>query len=437
MPPLGPVTPLRRVALASFVGTAIEYYDFSVYGTAAALVFPRVFFPSLGHTASIVAGFAAFAVAFFSRPLGAAFFGHFGDRIGRKKTLVATLLIMGLSTVAVGLVPSAASIGIAAPGLVIALRLLQGFAVGGEWAGAALLGVEYAPHGKRGAYGMFTQLGVGAGTVLANIVFLIVNCTIGEKNPIFMSWGWRVPFLFSALLVWIALFVRLNMAETPVFVAEKENNAVLKIPLRELFHQQHRQVMLAAGLVIATFTFGFMSNTYFAGYANTQLGHPRNWVLGVGIVAGLVAMTTVALSASLCDRVGRRRIIVFGLICSLPWSFAVMPLLNTGSLVLFAVGIIGTQALNGAFYGPLASFLPEIFATRYRYTGAGLAYNLGGIVGGAIPPIISGLLLAAFGSWAVGLMLAMAVSVSLISACFLPETRGRQLSWIGGSGTVA
>ena len=430
LPEPGPATPLRRVALASFVGTAIEYYDFSVYGTAAALVFPRVFFPDLGHTAATVAGFAAFAVAFLSRPLGAAFFGHFGDRIGRKKTLVATLLIMGLSTVGVGLVPSAASIGTVAPGIVIALRLLQGFAVGGEWAGAALLGAEYAPDSKRGAYGMFTQLGVGAGTVLASVVFLIVNCTIGEKNPTFMSWGWRVPFLFSALLVWVALFVRLNMAETPVFIAEKENNEIPKIPLRELFHRQCRQVMLASGLVFATYAFGFMTHTYLTGYAYTRLGHPRNWVLGVGILAGLVAMVTVALSASLCDTMGRRRIIIFGFVCSIPWSFVVMPLLNTGSPILFAVGIVGTQALNGVFYGPLASFLPEIFATRYRYTGAGLAYNLGGIVGGAIPPIISGLLLAAFGSWSIGLMLAVLVSVSLVCAWLLPETQGRNLAWV-------
>ncbi|MBY0443049.1 MAG: MFS transporter [Mycobacteriaceae bacterium] len=418
---------MKRVALASFVGTAIEFYDFVVYGTAAALVFPRVFFPGLGQTASAVAAFAAFAVAFLSRPLGAAFFGHFGDRIGRKKTLVVTLLIMGLSTVAVGLVPAAAAIGVAAPISVVILRLLQGFAVGGEWAGSALLSAEHAPVARRGAYGMFTQLGVVAGGVVANTVFLAVNCTIGEKSPVFMSWGWRLPFLFSALLVWVALFVRLKMAETPVFVAQKERDCIAKVPLGELLRGQLRQVLLATGVMFATFTLAFMSNTYLMGYANSRLGHPRNVVLEVGIVGGLAGMMMIALSANLCDRLGRRRLIGFGLALALPWSLAIMPLLNTGSPVLFAVGIVGTYAIVGVFTGPLASFLPEIFATRYRYTGVGLAYNLGGIVGGAVPPIVAGPLMAAFGSWAIGWMMALLVSVSLGCAYFLPETRNRTL----------
>ena len=424
----GSTTPMKRVALASFVGTAIEFYDFVVYGTAAALVFPRVFFPDLGQTASAVAAFAAFAVAFFSRPLGAAFFGHFGDRIGRKKTLVVTLLIMGLSTFAVGLVPPASAIGSIAPASVVILRLLQGFAVGGEWAGSALLSAEHAPAARRGAYGMFTQLGVVAGGVVANLVFLLVNCTIGEKSSAFMSWGWRLPFLLSALLVWVALVVRLRLAETPVFVAQQKRDCISKVPFGELCRSQLRQVMLATGVMFATFTLAFMANTYLMGYANSRLGHPRNLVLGVGIVGGLAGMTMIAVSASLCDRLGRRRLIVFGLALALPWSFTIMPLLNTGSPVLFAVGIVGTYAIVGVFTGPLASFLPEIFATRYRYTGVGLAYNLGGIVGGAVPPIVAGPLLAAFGSWAIGSMMAVLVSVSLVCAYSLPETRNRSLS---------
>lgn len=418
-----PSTPIQRVALASFVGTAIEYYDFSIFSAAAALVFPRVFFPGLESTIATVVSFATFAVAFLSRPLGAMFFGYFGDRIGRKKTLVATLLIMGTSTVAVGLVPSAAAIGIVAPLLLVIMRLLQGFAVGGEWAGSALLSAEYAPNGKRGMYGMFTQLGAGAGSVLACAAFLSVNSTIGEKSTTFMTWGWRLPFLFSAALILVALYVRLNIAETPVFVAEKRRTTTPKAPLGELFGNQLRQVILATAVMFAPFTLGFMAGTYLMSYANTVLGYPRNLVLGVGVLGGLAMMTFTAASASLCDTWGRRRIILLGFVLALPWSFAVIPLLNTGSPALFAVGITGTYAICGVSHGPLGSFIPEIFTTRYRYTGAGLVFNLGGIVGGAVPPLISGALLAAFGSWAIGLMMAILVLTSLISAYLLPETK--------------
>jgi metabolite-proton symporter len=420
-------TPMKRVALASFVGTAIEYYDFYIYGTAAALVFPHVFFPNLGPTVATIASFATFAAAFISRPLGAAVFGHFGDRLGRKKTLVATLLIMGLSTVGVGLVPGAASIGIAAPLLLLTLRLLQGFAVGGEWAGSALLSAEYAPAAKRGMYGMFTQLGVGTGLVVTNVIFLAVNATIGEKSATFMTWGWRLPFLFSAVLVVVALYVRLSIDETPVFAQEKKTNTNPRAPIVELIRHQPRQITLASGVMFGIFTFSFMAGTYLTGYASNHLGHPRNLILGVGVLGGLAMMVLTAISAVLCDTMGRRRIILFGFCLALPWSFAVMPLLDTGSPLLFGVAIAGTFAILGVSYGPLASFVPEIFATRYRYTGSGLAFNLGGIVGGAIPPLISGALLAAFGSWSIGLMMAILVLASLVSTYLLPDTTGAAL----------
>jgi metabolite-proton symporter len=417
-------TPMKRVAVASFVGTAIEYYDFYIYGTAAALVFPHVFFPNLGPTMATIASFGTFSAAFLSRPLGAAVFGHFGDRLGRKKTLVATLLIMGLSTVGVGLVPSAASIGVAAPLLLLTLRLLQGFAVGGEWAGSALLSAEYAPAAQRGRYGMFTQLGVGTGLVVTNVIFLVVNATIGEKSATFMTWGWRLPFLFSAVLVVVALYVRLSIDETPVFTKELEANTVPRAPLGELIRHQPRQIALASGVMFGIFTFSFMAGTYLTGYASAHLGHPRNLILGVGILGGLAMMALTVISAVLCDTMGRRRIILFGFCLALPWSFAVMPLLDTGSPVLFGVAIAGTFAILGVSYGPLASFIPEIFATRYRYTGAGLAFNLGGIVGGAVPPLIAGALLAAFGSWSIGLMMAILVLASLVSTYLLPDTLG-------------
>ena len=232
---------MKRVAAASYVGSAIEYYDFYIYGTAAALVFPKVFFPHLGTTMATLASMATFAAAFLSRPLGAAFFGHFGDRLGRKSTLIATLLIMGLSTLTVGLVPGAVTIGMAAPLILLTLRLVQGFAVGGEWAGSALLSAEYAPAEARGRYGMFTQMGVGSGLVMSSLLFLVVNQTIGESSRAFLDWGWRIPFLFSAVLIAIALYVRLNVAETPVFADQQANDTATVMPLAALFKKQRRR----------------------------------------------------------------------------------------------------------------------------------------------------------------------------------------------------
>ncbi|MET0899190.1 MAG: MFS transporter [Mycobacterium sp.] len=418
---------MRRVAMASFVGTAIEYYDFFIYGTAAALIFPAVFFPNLSPTVATVASLSTFAVAFFSRPVGAAVFGHFGDRLGRKRTLIATLSIMGLSTVGVGLVPSAESIGTTAPLLLLVLRLLQGFAVGGEWAGSALLSAEYAPRTRRGRYGMFTQLGVGAGLLLGNVVFLVVNVTVGESSAVFMDWGWRVPFLFSAVLLIIALVIRVSIEETPVFVAQQERGFA-QAPISELFGRQLRHTLLASGCMVGIFTFSFMGGTYLMSYAGTILRHPRELVLSVGVLGGVAMLMFTALSAGLCDSLGRRRIILTGFALAVPWSFAVMPLMGTGSPLLFGVAIAGTYAILGIASGPMAAFLPEIFATRYRYTGAGLAFNLGGIIGGAVPPIIAGPLVDAFGTESIGVMMALLVGVSLGVTYLLPETGGVELS---------
>jgi MFS family permease len=241
------VTPMKRIAAACLVGTTIEAYDFIIYGTAAALVFPTVFFPHLTPAMATIASMGTFATAFLSRPLGAAAFGHFGDRLGRKQTLVATLLIMAVSTVGVGLAPSTAAIGGAAPLILTCLRLLQGFALGGEWAGSALLSAEYAPAAKRGRYGMFTQVSDGTGAFLASLTFLGVNYTIGEHSPAFTQWGWRLPFLISAALIGIGLYVRLRIDETPVFAEEKSRHMVSKAPLAELLRLQRREVVLAAG----------------------------------------------------------------------------------------------------------------------------------------------------------------------------------------------
>ncbi|MUL63262.1 MFS transporter [Mycobacterium sp. CBMA 234] len=418
---------MNKVAFASFIGTAIEFYDFYIYGTAAALIFPQVFFPNLSPAMATISSLATFAVAFLARPIGAAVFGHFGDRLGRKKTLVATLLIMGLSTVGVGLVPSSATIGIAAPIILLALRVCQGFAVGGEWAGSALLSAEYAPAGKRGMYGMFTQLGAGAGLAVSNLVVLIANVTIGEKSPVFLDWGWRLPFLFSAVLLAVALYVRLTIDETPVFVAEQQRGAVPRAPLSELMRLQSKQVLLGAGCMVGIFTMSFLGGTYLMSYASTRIHHPRTLILSVGVLAGVALMVFSAISAVLCDRYGRRRIILLGFGLALPWAFLVMPLIDSGSPVGFAVAIAGIFCIFGLAYGPIGAFLPETFATRYRYTGAGMAFNLAGIVGGALPPLVAGPLVGALGSWAIGLMIAVFVLVSIACTLALPETRGSEL----------
>jgi len=420
---------MTRVALASLVGSAIEFYDFFLYGTAAALVFPSVFFPYLGTTMATIASLATFAAAFFSRPLGAGIFGHFGDRLGRKVTLVATLLIMGLSTVAVGLLPGVATIGVAGPLLLLGLRLLQGVALGGEWAGSALLVAEHAPGDRRGLYGMFTPLGAGVGLVLANLAMLAVNFTIGEQSPAFLAWGWRVPFLFSAVLIVVALYVRLNVSETPVFASQRAEAAAGRVavapraPLAELVRAQPRQVVLAAGCAVGPFTLSFMAATYLMNYARTELGLSRNLILFVGVLGGLSSIALTAPAAVLSDRVGRRRVMLCAFALALPWAFAVMPLLNTGIAALFGVAIVGTFALMGAVIGPLSSFIPETFATRYRYTGAGLSFNAGGVVGGAAPPMLAGALAASFGTWTVGLMMAVLILTSLGCTVALPETR--------------
>ncbi|OBG27894.1 MFS transporter [Mycobacterium sp. 852002-51057_SCH5723018] len=418
---------MRRVAAACLVGSAIEYYDFLIYGTAAALVFPTVFFPHLSPTVAMIASMGTFATAFLSRPLGAAVFGYFGDRLGRKKTLIATLLIMAVSTVTVGLVPSTATIGVAAPLILMALRLLQGFAVGGEWAGSALLSAEYAPAGKRGRYGMFTLLGGGTAAVLSSLTFLGVNFSIGENSPAFMQWGWRLPFLISAALIGIALYVRLNIDETPVFVEEKARNLVPRAPLAELLRLQRREIVLAAGSILGALGFAYMGNTYLTMYAHSHLGYSRTFIWSVGVLAGLVSIASVSLSATLCDRVGRRRLMLVGWSGCLPWAFVVMPLIDTGNPVLYVVAIAGMCAIAGIGSGPTGAFIPELFATRYRYSGSALVINLAGVVGGAVPPLISGTLLATYGSWAIGLMLGTLAATSLVCTYLLPETNGTTL----------
>jgi metabolite-proton symporter len=415
------------VAAACLVGSAIEFYDFLIYGTAAALVFPTVFFPHLSPTVAMIASMGTFATAFLSRPLGAVVFGYFGDRLGRKKMLITTLVIMAVSTVSVGLVPTTATIGMAAPLILVALRLLQGFAVGGEWAGSALMSAEYAPPDKRGRYGMFTLLGGGTAAVLTSLTFLGVNFSIGENSPAFMQWGWRVPFLISAALIGIAFYVRLNIDETPVFVEEKARNLVPDAPLAELLRLQRREIFLAGGSILGALGFVYMGNTYFTMYAHSHLGYSRNFIWSVAALGGVVSIITVAISASLSDRLGRRRMMLVGWAACVPWSFVIIPLMDTGKPIWYVVAILGMFAIAAIGSGPTGAFIPELFATRYRYSGSALAVNLAGIFGSALPPLIAGTLQSTYGSWAVGVMLAVLSAASLLCTYLLPETSGTAL----------
>ena len=426
-PPVTTAVPIRRVAVASCVGTTIEFYDFFIYGTAAALVFPTVFFPELGHVMAITASLGAFAAAFLARPVGAMVFGHFGDRIGRKQTLVVTLLLMGLATLGVGLLPSTASIGIVAPLLLIALRLVQGFAVGGEWAGAVLMTAEHAPEDKRGLYGMFTQIGLGSALVLSNLVFLLVHFAFGNTGSAFLQWGWRIPFLLSAVLIAVALFIRLRVDETPVFTESATRATHHGTPLAALMRQQGRQVLLAGGAAICAPMLVFQAGTFFTHYAAEHMDYSTNLVLLVNVIGGLCAIGFAAVTAIRSDTHGRRRVMAIGYAVAVPWSFVVFPLIESRDPLVFAVAIVVTYAVIGVCMGPVAAFLPEIFAAQYRYTGAALSQTVGCIVGGALPPVLSPIVMASFGGGAIALMMGSLALVSLACVLALPETARRRV----------
>ncbi len=418
-------TALRRSILASYLGSAVEYYDFFIYGTAAALVFPTVFFPNLSPTMATVASLGSFATAFVARPFGAAFFGHFGDRLGRKRTLMMTLLLMGVATVGVGLLPSAATIGMAAPMMLVGLRLLQGFAVGGEWAGAVLMCAENSPQHRRGRSCMFVQLGIGTAVIIANLVFLSAHALFGESSAEFLSWGWRIPFLLSAVLIGVGVYVRLHLEETVEFAAASAVPVKTGLPLVELVRRQTPQLLLASGATAGAVMLFYQVGTFMSTYAEGHLHLPKETIFGVGALGGMALIVGASISGVLGDTFGRRRLAAIGYAVAVPWSFAMLPMVQTGqdgTVVFFAVTVLATYFFLGFIGAPLSAFLPGIFATRHRYTGAAMANNLGAILGGALPPMVSPLLVQ-HGNAAIGAMMAGFALLGLVSVLRLQETR--------------
>jgi metabolite-proton symporter len=419
----GDTQSLRQVALASFIGTAIEWYDFFLYGTAAALVFNKLFFPNADPLIGTLSAFATFAVGFAARPIGGIVFGHYGDRVGRKSMLVISLLIMGLATAAIGLLPTYSSIGIAAPILLVALRMLQGLGVGGEWGGAVLMSVEHAPKGKRGLYGSFPQMGVPAGLLGATVIFAVLQSTTSEQQ--FMSWGWRVPFLFSIVLVAVGLFIRTRIMESPAFEKIKDSGEESRKPIVDVVKTHPRNVLVAMGMRMAENGIFYIFTVFVLAYGEETLKLGKTTMLTGVAIAAFIGLFTVPLWGSLSDRFGRKRMYMAGAVFSLLFCFPFFELVQTKEPVLIWLAIVlGVNIGHDLMYGPQAAYYSELFGTRVRYSGASLGYQLASVFSGGFAPLIATALLAAnHGSpTLVALYMAGLGVITVVATALAPET---------------
>jgi len=425
---------IKRVLMSSVVGTAIEWYDFFLYATASALVFAKLFFPTFDPVVGTIAAFGTFAVGYIARPFGAVFFGHFGDRIGRKVTLVATLMIMGVATFIIGILPTYESIGVWAPALLILMRFCQGLGVGGEWGGAVLLVVESAPDDKRGFFGSFPQLGVPIGLLLSTGVFSLVSSL---PNDQFLSWGWRIPFLLSVVLIAIGLFIRLRVIESPVFEEVRATRTVVKAPLIELFKRHPKEIFLALGTRFATdITFNVI-NVFMLAYGTQQLGLSKSFFLNAILIGCAVELFTLPLFGKLSDRIGRRAVYMMGAVFVALYGFLFFMLVETRDPMYIVLAYIGGLAVSQAsVYAVQSTWFAELFGTRVRYTGASLPYQIAGIITSGPAPLISAWLFATYKStFPIAGYIAITAVLSLVCAYFLAETFRRRLD--EGTGEAA
>ena len=411
----------RKVIVASLIGTSLEWYDFFLYGTAAALVFNQLFFPEFDPVVGTLLAFSTAAVGFIARPLGGIVFGHFGDRVGRKQVLVITLLLMGVATFLIGALPTYATIGVAAPILLVTLRFLQGLGLGGEWGGAVLMSLEHGAPDKRGLNASWPQVGVPVGNLLAAGVLGLLNLVLSEEA--FLSWGWRIAFFLSGALVLVGLWIRLTIAESPLFAEVETAGAKAKMPLIEVIRNHPRGLLIAMAARIGTDVAFYTFTLYILTFITTNLELPRSVGLNAVLIGSACQLALIPLFGSLSDRYGRRPIYAIGAVSAAIWAFAFFPLLSTRSTPLIILATVIALVTHAAMYGPQAAFIAELFSTELRYSGASLGYQLAGVLGGGIAPIISIALAASFGTaLAVSFYVLAMLVLTLIALWFAPET---------------
>lgn len=404
---------LKHVLFGSLIGTTIEFFDFYIYANAAVLVFPQLFFPGEDSSLATLQSLATFSIAFLSRPLGSAFFGHYGDKIGRKFTLVAALLTMGISTVAIGLLPSYASIGVAAPLLLMLCRFGQGVGLGGEWGGAVLLAIENAPANKRAWYGMFPQLGAPIGLLLSGGTFLLLTDTMSPEN--FLEYGWRIPFIASSLLVVVGFYIRLKITETPAFEKAKVAQEEVKIPFMTIIKSYKNELIFGTFSAITTFLVFYLMTVFTLSWATSDLGYSKRVFLLMQLFSVLFFALFIPVSAVLADKIGRRKMLVTATTAIAIFGFTFSYFMNSGSTGMMIFFLCTGMTLMGFTYGPLGTFLSELFPTAVRYSGASLTFNLAGIIGAAFAPMIAIWLATNYSLTYVGFYLTFAAIISLFS----------------------
>ena len=407
------VNSLKHVLFGSLIGTTIEFFDFYIYANAAVLVFPQLFFPGSDPTTSTIESLATFSIAFFARPIGSAVFGHFGDKIGRKATLVAALLTMGISTVAIGFLPTYQSIGIVAPLLLMLCRFGQGLGLGGEWGGAVLLAIENAPPGKRAWYGMFPQLGAPIGLLLSGGTFLLLSDLLTEEQ--FFDYGWRIPFIASSVLVVVGFYIRLKITETPSFANALETKKQVKIPILTILKSYKRELIFGTFAAVATFVTFYLMTVFSLSWATSDLGFSRRDFLIIQLFSILFFVVGIPVSAVLADQLGRKRVLVFISTLIMLFGFSFSFFMESGSTPMITTFVCIGMGLMGLTYGPLGTFLSELFPTEVRYSGASLTFNLAGILGASFAPLVAIWLAKKYGIAYVGLYLSVAALISVLA----------------------